>query len=78
MSEFKHLGNEGLCEIRFKSGNVQYRPLGFFGPGAKTFSIHVGSKKKGTIYNPPDAFSVAIKRRKMVERKEASLSERFV
>jgi len=78
MSEFDHLGRDGLCEIRFKSANVQYRPAGFFGPGAKYFSIYVGCQKKGKIYDPPDAFDLAIKRKGKVARGEASLRERIV
>ena len=78
MSEFKHLGQDGLCEIRFKAANVQYRPLGFFGPGAKCFSIYVGSRKKGKIYDPPDALRLAIERRNKVSNGEASLHERTV
>jgi len=78
LSEFKHLGRDGLCEIRFKSANVQYRPAGFFGPGRRVFTIYVGSSKKGRIYEPPDAFDLARRRRGMVERREASLRERIV
>lgn len=78
MSEFKSLGRQGLCEIRFKAGNVQYRPLGFFGPGAKTFSIYVGCFKKGNVYHPPNAFDIALDRRGRVARGEASLNERAV
>jgi hypothetical protein len=78
LSEFKHLGREGLCEIRFKAGKVQYRPAGFFGPGAKCFSIYVGCQKKNDVYNPPDAFDLAIKRRGKVQRGEATLRERIV
>jgi hypothetical protein len=78
MTEFKTLGLEGLCEIRFKALNVQYRPLGYFGPGAKRFSIYVGCKKKGTVYTPPDAFDLASKRWGKVQRREASLHERIV
>jgi hypothetical protein len=78
MKEFKHLGREGLCEIRFKSGNVQYRPAGFFGPGEKCFSIYVGCKKKGGVYTPPDAFDLAIKRKSDVSRGRGSLRERTV
>jgi len=78
MSEFKSLGMNGLCEIRFKSGNVQYRPAGYFGPGPKCFSIYVGSYKKGKVYNPPDAFDLAKKRKGNVARGEASLYERIV
>lgn len=78
MWEFENLGREGLCEIRFKSGKVQYRPAGFFGPGARTFSIYVGCQKKGKVYNPPDAFDLAMKRKRMVERREAYLIERII
>jgi hypothetical protein len=78
LSEFKHQGDEGLCEIRFSTGNVQYRPAGFFGPGARTFSIYIGCLKKGKVYSPPDAFDSAKKRRRKVERGEATLSERAV
>lgn len=78
LSEFDNLGREGLCEIRFKAGKVQYRPAGFFGPGAKCFSIYVGCKKKGNVYNPPDAFDLAIKRRSKVIRREAFLRERII
>lgn len=78
LSEFKSLGRDGLCEIRFKAGKTQYRPAGFFGPGSKCFSIYVGCHKKGGVYNPPDAFALAIKRRGKVLRGEASLRERTV
>ena len=78
MSEFKSLGRDRLCEIRFKAGKVQYRPAGFFGPGAKCFSIYVGCYKKGNVYTPPDAFDLAIKRREKVTRGEASLRERII
>jgi len=78
MPEFNCLGRDGLCEIRFKAGKIQYRPAGFFGPGAKCFSIYVGCRKKGRIYTPPDAFDLAIKRKGKVARGEAFLRERFV
>ncbi len=77
MAEFESLGRDGLCEIRFKAGKVQYRPAGFFGPGAKCFSIYVGCFKKGKVYKPPDAFDLAIKRKGKVERGEAFLRERI-
>ncbi len=78
MSEFKNLGRSGLCEIRFSARKVQYRPAGFFGPGVRCFSIYVGCYKKGKVYNPPDAFDLAIKRRGNVLRGEGSLRERFI
>ncbi|MGA3077552.1 MAG: type II toxin-antitoxin system RelE/ParE family toxin [Bryobacteraceae bacterium] len=76
MKEFKHLGREGLCEIRFATANVQYRVLGFFGPGKNTFSLYVGATHKQRIYNPPDAFDLAIKHRNSVKNGKGSLRER--
>lgn len=78
LKEFKHLGRDGLCEIRFKAANIQYRPAGFFGPGPKCFSIYVGCKKKGGKYDPPNAFELALRNKNLVEQKEAFLIERFV
>jgi len=78
LSEFKCLGRGGLCEIRFVAGKIQYRPAGLFGPGPKTFSIYVGCKKKGKVFDPPDAFELALKRSGRVLRGEASLRERIV
>jgi len=75
---FEHLGRDGLCEIKFRAGKVQYRPTGSFGPGDKHFSIYVGCRKKGKVYTPPDAFDLAMKRRAKVQRGEASLRERIV
>ena len=78
MEEFKSLGRQGLCEIRFRSGKIQYRPAGFFGPGEKTFTIYVGCFKKQNIYQPSEAFDLALKRRQKVLRGEATLRERTI
>lgn len=78
LREFKHLGRNGLCEIRFKTRNVQYRPTGFFGPGDRVFSIYVGAKKKQRVYDPPNAFELAIKRRDGLKQGKGSLRERFL
>lgn len=78
LKEFKHLRQKGLCEIRFKVANVQYRPAGFFGPGPRCFSIYVGCKKKGGKYDPPNAFELALKNKSRVEQKEGFLIERYV
>ena len=78
MKEFKHLGRKGLCEIRFKTANVQYRAAGFFGPGSHTFSILVGAKKKQRVYDPHDAFDLALKRRDGLKQGKGSLRERIL
>lgn len=64
--EFDQLGGRyrDLGELRFDVGNVEYRPLGFFGPVRAAFTILVGATKKGKIYDPRDALETALKRRK--------------
>jgi hypothetical protein len=76
MKEFKHLGHKGLCEVRFTTANVQYRVLGFFGPGERTFSPYAGATHKQRVYNPPNAFDLAIKRRNGLKNGKGSLNER--
>lgn len=52
-----------LGELRFEVANVQYRPLGFFGPDRAEFTILVGATKKGKNYDPREALETALKRR---------------
>ena len=78
MKEFTSLNKKGLCEIRFKVGNVQYRPTGSFGPGSKTFTIWIGCCKKMNIYDPPNAFNRALKRRSLYEQGRATIRERSI
>ena len=77
--EFKALKGKysGLGEIRFKTGNVQYRPVGAFGPGAKTFTILVCSRKKGQVYSPPDAFDLALRNLSLIAQGRGSTVEHF-
>jgi hypothetical protein len=83
MKEFKSLKMDGLCEILFKTDGVQYRPTGSFGPGAQTFTIWIGCSKKQNVYNPPDAFEKAKKRKrdyynKQKSQQKGTLRERIV
>ena len=61
-----------IYEIRFKARNVQYRPLGFFGPGEGQFTILVWCTKKGEKYNPSRAIDTAKERKTLVESGSAS------
>lgn len=36
---------QGLVEIRFRADSVQYRPIGFFGPSRKVFTILIIATK---------------------------------
>lgn len=66
-------GIEEIYEIRFKSA-IQYRPLGFFGPGENEFTILLWASKKGSVWTPQDAIATAAKRRKAILGREASCS----
>ncbi len=52
-----------LSELRFEVANVQYRPLGFFGPARAEFTILVGATKKRKVYDPRNALETALGRR---------------
>lgn len=52
-----------LGELRFEVANVQYRPLGFFGPARAEFTLLVGATKKGKVYDPRNAMDTALRRR---------------
>lgn len=77
LKEFKMLsgGHAGLGEIRFKTNNVQYRSVGFFGPGDREFTLLVGCQKKQNIYNPPSALDLALKRKNLYSQARGSIHE---
>ena len=68
--EFAPLGGKqkGLSEIRFAVGKVECRVVGFFGPGSGTYTMLIGSTKKGRIYDPKEALETAVKRKKEIEK----------
>ncbi|MCX6636368.1 MAG: hypothetical protein NT090_15005 [Acidobacteria bacterium] len=81
LKEFKMLGraHPHLGEIRFRTRNVQYRPIGSFGPGRKIFAIWVGCQKKQNIYDPPNALALAGHRRRLfLNERKGSLHEHIV
>jgi hypothetical protein len=64
---FKALkGYDGIYEIKFIVNNIQYRPLGCYGPDRKQFTILIGATKKGRRFNPINAPEIATERKKMV------------
>jgi hypothetical protein len=38
--------NDPIYEVRISGINVEYRPLGFYGPGEKEFTLVIGARKK--------------------------------
>jgi len=55
-----------ILEIRAESGNVQYRPLGCYGPERKEFTLLVGAIEKGGKLEPRSVVKTAASRRKIV------------
>jgi hypothetical protein len=77
LREFKMLKGKHsrLGEIRFMTGNVQYRILGFFGPGAREFTMLVGCEKRQWIYRPPNAMDLALKRLSLLRQGRGTIRE---
>ena len=59
-------GVKEIYEIRFKADKVEMRPLGFFGPGEKEFTVLIWAEKKENVYDPPNAIKTAESRRKEI------------
>ena len=53
------VGCDGIYELRVVSGGVQYRPLGFYGPARREFTLLKGAIEKGGKLEPRDACVVA-------------------
>ena len=58
------VGWPGLVELRVGSAGTQYRPLGFYGPGRREFTIVLGAIEKGKL--PRRVLEVADGNRKIV------------
>jgi hypothetical protein len=71
------LKGSGIWELEFFSA-VQHRVLGFFGPGRKEATLLVGCYHKQGVYVPPNALETAVRRKKMLERGEATHRERKI
>lgn len=54
---------DGLMELRRQSGNVQYRPIGCYGPGQREVTLLVGATERGGRFVPPSACETAQERK---------------
>jgi hypothetical protein len=43
-----------LGKLRFKVGNVQHRPLGFFGPEIRTLTLLIWATERDGKFDPPN------------------------
>lgn len=67
----------GLYEIRFKIGNVRYRPVGIFSLNYREFILLMGCEKTGGNYTPRNAFDLALDLKGMFEAGRGSIHEHF-
>jgi len=51
-----------LGKLRFKVANVQHRPLGFFGPERRTFTLLIWSTERDGKFDPPTVRDTALRR----------------
>lgn len=61
---------DGLVEIRIR-GQVQWRVLGYYGPGKLEFTVVLICNHKGKTYSPADSLKTAAKRKKDIENGKA-------
>lgn len=64
-----------LGKLRFKVLNVQHRPLGFFGPGQKTFTFLIWATERDRKYDPPNVCDTALRRMTLVREDPARAHE---
>jgi hypothetical protein len=64
----------GLTELRWRSGNIQHRLVGYYTSPGK-YLLLIGCTHKDRRYDPPDALDTAADRRAKVLSGEASTSE---
>ena len=53
---------KGLLELRVTTHNVQYRPLGFYGPGRAQVTLLIGATERDRKFSPSNACETAKKR----------------
>jgi hypothetical protein len=57
-----------LGKLRFKVAKVQHRPLGFFGPERKTFTLLIWATERDGKYDPPNVRDTALRRMAQVKQ----------
>ena len=59
-------GGEQLIELILKVDNVQYRPIGWYGPERRNVTLLLGATESGGELVPKNACSTAIARKQLV------------
>jgi hypothetical protein len=68
----------GLSELRWTSGKVEHRIVGYRQPdrdGRHQYVMVIGCTHKGRVYKPADALATAVARKHQIERGEATTRE---
>jgi hypothetical protein len=65
---------KGLTELRWVSGNVQHRVIGY-GSGDHEYTMLIGCTHKDKRYSPTNALSTAVDRRSHLQRGDAQTDE---
>ena len=66
------LRKQGLChgeqliELIIKVGNVQYRPIGWYGPEDRTVTLLLGAIERGNDFEPRNACEQAVNRKRLI------------
>ena len=60
-------GYSGILEMKFTVQNIEWRPLGYFGPHRHEFTFLIGAIEKNNRFVPADAPSTAANRRHIVD-----------
>lgn len=58
---------QGLGKLRWKANGIQYRPIGFFGPGSGQFTLLIGAEERNRKWVPKDAPEQAARRMATVQ-----------
>lgn len=69
----KDRDTKGIGELRWTSEKVEQRLIGFFHGGA--WCALLGCTHKGKVYDPADALTTAVKRKKQVESSQVETVE---
>ena len=57
----------GLGKLRFKTPDAAHRPLGFFGPGPRAFTLLIWETERDRRFYPPNVLETALDRMRAVQ-----------
>jgi len=67
----------GLFELVMKVEKIQVRPIGFYGPGRREFTLLAGAVEKGNDFEPRTVCETANERKRLVASDRRFICEYF-